>query len=102
MPAQPTSNPSPKSRFLESNDNISKHKRMIESNEYQRGLDFSMLQYQADLALRCSDPNNAHVMGIKLSGVLEFLDVMKRLADSPQEWKSPTFKDHLPEFNTRG
>ncbi len=97
----PVRNPSPKQRFHESNDNLAKHHKLVDAPEYQRGIDYALLQFQADLAVRCGDASNAHIMGIKLSGVLEFLEVLKRLADPPYVPPEPRHRDHLPEF-TKG
>lgn len=80
----PPTNPSPKTRFQESPDNISRHKALLETRELQRGLDFALAEYSAQLALSVSEnPNLATVAGLKSTGVHEFLMTFKTLAAMP-------------------
>lgn len=99
MPNTPSVNPTPKARFQESNDNIAKHHKLVDSTEYQRAIDFSLLEYQKNLSMNASDPNAAMTMGVKISGVLEFLTVMKQLGDPPQVYDRRPPKDNLPNVN---
>lgn len=80
----PAINPTPKQRFQESPDNISKHKALLENRELQRAIDFSLAEYSAQLALTVSEnPNLATVAGLKSTGVHEFLMTFKMLATNP-------------------
>lgn len=83
MQTQPVTNPTPKARFMESNDSCSKHRTMIDSNEFQRAADFAMLEYQARIATQ-TEPQAAAVMGLKVMGALEFLQTLRNLAEPAQ------------------
>lgn len=77
----PNLNPSPKTRFRESGDNISKHKALLEMREFDRAIDYAFMQYQADLAARCADANGAMAMGLKLCGAHEFVQTLRTLTE---------------------
>lgn len=82
---QPTTElyPSPRARFQTSADNISKHKKLTDQPELQRAFDFALLEYIAFLSSKAQTPNDASVMGIKIQGVHEFIDLLKKLGDMP-------------------
>jgi hypothetical protein len=98
MATPPTKNPTPKARFQESQDNVTRHLKMVDSSEFQRGIDFALLEYQKILALQCTGANEAMSIGVKLCGTLEFIGVLKQLADPPVAQTTPRFQDHLPEM----
>jgi len=76
-------NPSPKARFQESQDNISKHRDMIQSREFQRASDFALLQYQIKLAAETNgNVNLAAAAHMKLCGAAELLLVMRNLGET--------------------
>lgn len=77
-------NPSPKTRFMQSPDNVSKHKALVDSREFQRGCDFSLLQYQAALSQQPADFQAGAGNYFKLLGAQEFIQTFKLLAESPQ------------------
>lgn len=83
MASTPITNPTPKARFQESGDNISKHRDMIGSKEFQRGCDSALLQYQAVLGLRTTDMATAAANQFKLLGAQEFLQELRLLAEMP-------------------
>lgn len=87
----------PKARFLLSNDNISKHRIMVDSNEFQRACDFAMLQYQTQLMGAVTDGNGAAQVGIKLRGAHEFMQIFRLLSDREVVFTAPKIVDHLPE-----
>lgn len=81
---RPNVNPTPRARFQESADNISKHRALIESREAQRAFDFAQLEYAAYLAQMVTDnPQSAAFAGLKLSGMMEFASVFKNLGEQP-------------------
>ena len=81
--SQVVKNPSPKTRFQESIDNISKHRDLIEMREFQRASDFAMLQYQLELANAANgNVNLAAAAHMKLCGAQEFLLVLRNLGES--------------------
>jgi hypothetical protein len=80
--APPSLNPSPKQRFRESADNISRHKSMLETREFERGIDFALMEYQAQLAIRVTDQYTAMSAGLKMQGALEFIQTLKTLTEN--------------------
>lgn len=90
-------NPTPKQRFMESADNISRHRSMIDSREFQRGLDFALLEYQHQCMRLVNEPNSAASMGLRLRGVYEFLDVFRLLGENVKITAVPRVQDSLPE-----
>lgn len=75
-------NPSPKTRFQQSADNIKKHRELVDSNEFQRGCDFALLQYQTKLASQQVDGQLAAASHFKVLGVLEFLQEFRFLSET--------------------
>jgi hypothetical protein len=76
-------NPSPKARFHESKDNISKHRDLIASREFERAIDFALLEYQRYMAQGPMDSNvNQALAGhYKQMGAVEFVHILKTLAE---------------------
>jgi hypothetical protein len=93
-------NPSPKVRFQESAQNISKHRDMIQTAEFQRACDYSLMQMQWILAQDKTDSFNAKAANqLKMDGVLEYLAIFRTLGEQPQA--APRILDtgnlaHLP------
>lgn len=78
-------NPSAKTRFQESNQNISDHRAMVESRAFQRACDFALMEYQGQLALVSSEnPQLSGAVGLKLAGANEFLMTMRLLSEAPR------------------
>ena len=72
-------------RFQQSPDNVSKHRALVESRDFDRACDFGMLEYTMRLAKVVSDdPRKAAYMGLKLAGAYEFLVQMRTLSEKPQ------------------
>lgn len=83
-PTQPNLNDSPKTRFQQSADNVSKHNALVTSRDFQRACDFSMLQYQAYLASQSVDGNGAAASHFKMLGAQEYLATFRTLGSQPQ------------------
>lgn len=75
---------SPKGRFLQSNDNVSRHRAMLESREFERASDFSMVQYCAFIAESVKDANTACSAGFKLQGAFEYANTFRMLGEQPK------------------
>ncbi len=78
----PIKNPTPRERFRESGDNISKNRNLVDSPEFQRCIDFSLLEYQVLLSRQITDGNSSMANGFKLQGALEIVNVMRNLAET--------------------
>lgn len=87
---RPNFNPTPKFRFRESGDNISKHRALLEQREFDRAIDFALLQYQLEAASQVKDANGACALGYKILGVQEFVQTLKTLSEiSPMPPRVP-------------
>ena len=93
-------NPTPKQRFQESNDNISKHRKLVDSPEYQRSIDFARLEYSRILAESANDQTKAMVAGIKMQAVEEFLIQLKWLGEVEEVRPALRVVDTLPDPST--
>lgn len=93
----PNVNPSPKSRFQESQQNVSHHRELIQRNEFQRACDFGLLQYQGQLASMDlqGNMNNAAANHLKITGVIEFLHVLRHLGETAQQGPKIVDRDNL-------
>lgn len=90
----PIPNLTPKARFQLSGDSISKHRQMVDSREFERGLDFALLQYQADCCLR---ENNPTVLGLKIVGAQEFAKTLRLLSEKEEIKLPPPVQTNLVE-----
>ena len=88
-------NLSPKSRFQQSNENVSRHRAMLETREFERANDFSLVQYCAALSESVKDMNSAAIAGLKLQGAFEFAHTFRNLGEMPPVAKAPVIKDNL-------
>jgi hypothetical protein len=93
-------NPTPKQRFQESNDNISKHLKLVDSHEYQRAIDFAMLEYVDSTLSSIRDQGTAMIAGIKLLGAHEFLREFRDLSEVQTLIRPQTIVDNLPDSST--
>lgn len=76
--------PTPKQRFMESGDNVTKHRRLLEAGELQRGFDYALMEYQNILSREVvSNPATAGGPAFRMAGALELISVFKRLAETP-------------------
>ena len=94
MTTNPVHNASPKTRFMASNDNITKHRNLVDSREFERAADFAMMEYTAQLAQRES---NSAIVGLKIVGALEFLKEFRLLSEKPEIKPLPKVSDNLSE-----
>lgn len=92
LSTQPFLNPSPKVRFQSSDQNISKHREMVDRNEFQRACDFALLEYQAKL---CQQEPNAGIIGVKIMGAQEFLKEFRLLSEKAELKPLPRVSDNL-------
>lgn len=93
---RPNFNPSPKTRFRSSGDNIKAHRDLMEQHAFDRALDFACLQYQTQAASRVQDANGALALGYKILGVQEFIATLKMLSEEPPQivTEPPANLDH--------
>lgn len=81
--SQVIKNPSPKSRFQENPQNVTKHRELMELPQVQRSLDAAMLQYQAALCNAMpSDINGAAAVGLRILGAQEFLAIFRLISEN--------------------
>lgn len=78
----PNVNPSPKARFQQASDNISKHRALISTHEFQRACDYALLDYQSTLAKQMTTANDAAANHFKITGALEFIQAMRTLGET--------------------
>lgn len=89
-------NPSAKSRFQESSDNIRKHQAMIQLGEFQRALDFATLEYARILAEKSVTPQSSAEAAVSNRAVHEFIIVLKYLGEKAMPFSAPKIVDNLP------
>lgn len=75
---------------------VEEHRELMQSNVLQRSLDFALLEYQKQIAVR-TEPQMASTGHFRMLGALEFIQIMKDLAESTPE---PT-KLVTPSLNHR-
>lgn len=73
-------NPTPKETFVLNRSLVEKHNSLIERPEFEVALHFSLLEYQKDLSKATANFQDAAANHYKMTGVLEFIAVMKNLA----------------------
>lgn len=90
-------NPTPKKRFQESTDNISKHRDLIQTREFERASDFAMLQYAARLQEETNgNLNSAAAAHLRMTGAQEFLSIFRNLGESVE---LPTHRVETPNLD---
>jgi hypothetical protein len=92
----PTVNPSPKARFMAVASNLREHRAMIEKPEFDRAIDAAQLEYQKLLAGQAVDGNTAMSAGFRAQGAIEFIGILKTLAESVQMPAPRRDPDNLP------
>lgn len=92
----PLVNPSPKERFLANRDFVNKHHDLIQLPEFQRGLDYALLQMSRELALR-ETATTQDAMGAyyESKGANEFVKILKNLAESERPQIKTVDRDNL-------
>lgn len=81
--APPNLNPSPKTRFRESADNISRHKAILETRELERGMDFAKLEFVSNVAASITDNSSAMAAGYMIMGMEQFCHTFRTLTETP-------------------
>jgi hypothetical protein len=85
----------PKERFQAHDGNVAAHQRLFTSLEFELSADAAMLEYADQLTrMRAGDGNAAAAAGFKLAGAMEFLNVLKDLAEKPPKAQAPV-RDNL-------
>lgn len=85
---------SPRSRFQSSGDNVKKHRDMIDLPEFQRGIDFALLEYQRSMAINMNPQSTTFTseniaMAQRLAGAQEFIHVLRELAEPAKVAPAP-------------
>jgi hypothetical protein len=91
----PDYNRSPKARFRDSGDNVSKHSRIVESAEFVRGCDFALMQMFHELAPASVDANTAAKNQMMLTGAQLFLNIFRTLGQEPMRMPTIVDRDNL-------
>lgn len=60
------------------------HRDLVDSQPFQIGSDFAMLQFAGWLATQVSDSNSAMAVGYQLLGAYSYLATLKSLAEIPK------------------
>ena len=97
----PQVNPSPRTRFQMSPDNISKHRDLIATREFDRACDFALLEYQGHLSVASKTQMDAMESGYKAKGAIEFLAVLRTLGEQPQRAEPRVDPDNLMKLPTK-
>jgi hypothetical protein len=82
-------NPGPKSRFLAYQPFVDAHLKLISLAEYQRAVDYALLQMLSDLTGGHTDGNTAAARYYELSGAVAFMNRMRNLGFPVPEKRSP-------------
>jgi hypothetical protein len=91
-------NPTPKQRFQQSNDNISKHKRLIEQPEFQRAIDYALREYGHRVNLDTENsPGTAGANSYRSLGAEQFVHELITLAETPPPPRAVVDTDNLRE-----
>lgn len=87
---QLSANPSPKWRFLQSKEFVEKHRELVDSDEFQRAVDYGLAQYLRGLVDTApNDISSSTYMASSASlfqrvvGAHEFLSVVRNLSEVP-------------------
>jgi hypothetical protein len=101
-------NPTPKERFLSSENNVKEHHDLIQSKSFQRAEDFALAHYQRILARQTGATTDGQqknhqvdgmVNGWKICGVHEFLSELRNLAEKPTQVQAPGLARTLDHTN---
>lgn len=88
-------NPSPRQRFQMSSKAISAHRELMQRPDLEVGLDFALMEYQGILSRQSTTFNDAAANHFKITGVLEFLQTLRQLAEPNAPTTLPK-SDNLP------
>lgn len=90
-------NPSPRARFQKENGAVTAHRALLENPYFDKGADAAMLEYGSLVAQQAKDGNSAMAAGFRLQGAIEFLQVLKTLAESAPTFAPRKDLDNLPD-----
>lgn len=92
-------NPQPKARFLaEGADVIKAHRDLMQNQNLKLAIDVALLQYQGQLSnAKPPDAASAAFSFYKVTGALEYINVLKNLAETPPAAPAKTSTDNLAE-----
>lgn len=85
-------NPTPQARFQQLSTNITQHRALIEKPELDRAIDVALLEYQRQLVM-VGPPENFNMAAsahIRMTGALEFIQVLRNLAETPRAFTAVT------------
>lgn len=89
-PTRPNPNPTPKQQFLESSNNISSHRKMVDSSEFRRAIDYASRHYVKSLTgiapPDLTSPNHVIASGMcfqRIQGMHDFITVLINLSETP-------------------
>lgn len=70
---------------------VSMHREMMQQPMLGVSIQYALLQYQRDMAnVRAIDGNAAATSFFKIQGALEFVDLLRKLGETPELIKLPT------------
>jgi hypothetical protein len=82
---KPNVNPTPKQEFMENSKFVSMHREMMQQPMMYVSIQYALLQYQREMAnVRAIDGNAAATSFFKIQGALEFVDLLRKLGETPE------------------
>ena len=82
-------NPTPKQQFLADSKGVTAHNNIMQMPQIQASLNMATLEYQRRLFMEVKDGNAAAAAALKVSGALEFVDVLIKLGTAPTAPEQP-------------
>jgi len=77
-------NASPKAILIQDATRVKAHKLLVQNETFTSGVDASLLQYQRYLGQKDVESSEAAANHYKMVGAMEFVAVLKTLAETPQ------------------
>jgi len=79
-------NTTPKFRFIESGNNVTQHRKMVDQPEFQRACDFAMLSFSLAVSQTpiTQEELSLGAAGLKLRGAQDFLSIFRNLSEQPK------------------
>lgn len=90
-------NPSPKARYLSDATVVRRHKELTQSGIFQHAVDMALLQFQVELSQQKVDGVGAAANHFKVTGALEFVNLLKGLAETPLRMPARKDRDNLTQ-----
>lgn len=96
MAERPIVNPTPKQKFQSSKVFIQNHRELMQDIRLDYSLDVALQQYQRQMCdARITEGNLAAVNHFKMQGAIEFVTILKHLAEMPELTKTTQPTDKL-------